>query len=129
MKSILDIGMDVYRHIQTSPLLAGAYAGELILQQERTTAGEDVVVSVVSADYTGDVLTAIVHVNAYVADSHTGQANTLRLHELGGRLTEALESFHGSDYRAELEAQRLLKAEGRGEHLIHCKLYYKHSNK
>lgn len=128
MKTVLDIGLDVYRHIEAHPLLVGSYAGRLILQQERTEQGEDVVVSVLATDTSTDVQTAYVSVNVYVADSSEGQANTVRLHELSGLFAGALRLFYGSGYRAELREQRIIKAEGRGEHAIHCRLYYQHIN-
>lgn len=128
MKTVLDIGMDVYSYIKEHPQLKDAYRGKLILQQERTSDTEDVVVNVLSVDNSGDVHTAFVNVNIYVKDSSAAQANTIRLRELSHLFTEALDSFFGDGYRAELEGQRLLKAEGRNEHLINCKLYYKYIN-
>lgn len=124
----LDIGAEVFAHLQSYATKGGAWGGSLILQQERTTRGEDVVVSVVATDSTADRTTALVNVNAYVPDLAPQLANTARLAELSKLLTEALKLFHGVGYRAELRAQSILKAEGRGEHVAHFRIYFESIN-
>lgn len=132
MKTILDIGMDVYSYIKEHPQLKDAYRGKLILQQERTSDTEDIVVSVLSIDTSGDVHTAFVNVNIYVKDSYTKegvpQANTQRIRELSHIFSRELNRFWGDGYRVELESERLLTVEALNEHLINYKLYYQHIN-
>jgi hypothetical protein len=134
MKTDIDIKDDVYLYLKNSAL-ATEVTGKLCktIRPAASTA-EDIVVSVL-ANENGQVQSAYVNVNIYVADQLHKYAkesqyeeNSQRLRALCQLAHETLERHVGDDYRWELESQRVMAVEGRNEHCINNRILYKCCN-
>lgn len=131
MKSDIAIKTDVFKHIQGSEL-AQAVTG-VIRKTGKRPAGsrkEDVIISVL-ANVNGQIQTATVNVNIYVAANIVdGQAEegTKRLEELCVLSSELFEVFRGDDFRAHLLQQRVIEVSGADEFVINNQIEYKQLN-
>lgn len=130
MKTDIDLKRDLYDHLKTSALV-GEVSGELLLADRPTSSlGEDVVIGVLDSDVSTDIQHAILYVNVYVPDDRTDDGQpieaSLRLRTLARLAIVALAQGWGkSGYRFELTAQRILKVQGRDEHVINNRIHYK----
>lgn len=130
MKTDIDIKDDIYTHIRGSRL-ESMVCGELrkTLRPNNSDC-EDIVISVL-ANTNGQTQEAFVNVNIYVKDvlrDNQAEENSSRLRELCRESHELLNVGRGTDYRFELESQRVLKVDGKDEHVINNKLLYKQNN-
>lgn len=131
MKSDIAIKTDVFKHIQGS-LLASTVTGVVRKTGKRphNSKKEDIVISML-ANVNGQIQTATVNVNIYVAANIVdGQAEeqTTRLGVLCDLASSLFEVFRGSDYRATLIEQRVIEVEGADEYVINNKIEYKQLN-
>ena len=131
MKSDIDIKTDVYHHISGSELHR-AVTGVLRKTGKRphNSKKEDIVISIL-ANVNGQIQTATVNVNIYVAANNVkGQAEeqTKRLNVLCDLAASLFDVFRGRDYRARLLEQRVFEVEGADEYVINNKIEYKQSN-
>ena len=139
MKSDIEIAKWVYRNIKGSEL-ATAVTGKL--SDRGRPAGstlEDIVVSVLANDGSGDSQTAFVNVNVYVSDlwnsnTKAWERDTIRVGELC-ELSKSLFTLFGGDFRVvpKQSSQRVLPTgvtfeDGHTEHFINNKLFIKISN-
>ena len=139
MKSDIEIAKWVYRRIKDSEL-AAAVTGKL--SDRGRPAGstlEDIVVSVLASDGSGDAQTAFVNVNVYVSDlwnsnTKAWERDTIRVGELC-ELSKSLFTLFGGDFRVvpKQSSQRVLPTgvtfeDGHTEHFINNKLFIKISN-
>lgn len=132
MKTDEAIKTDIFKHIKGSEL-ASAITGKVSKRKRpHNSKKEDIVISVL-ANVNGQVQTATVNVNIYVADiivDNQPEEDTVRLGELCDLATNLFNVFWGSDnsYRASLISQRVLEADGTSEHVINNKIEYKSLN-
>lgn len=130
MKTDIDIKDDIYRHLEHSPLVAEATGTLSKTLRPHASRAEDIVISVLSSDAEGDLVTAIVQVNLYVAgvlrDGKQIIEASDRLRKLSRMCYDALRVGYAEDdgYRFELTSQRILPVEDTGEHLINNRLKY-----
>lgn len=133
MKSEIDIKDDIYRHLHCCSLTTSV-SGQLFKRGVRPTASdkEDIIISVLSSDTSDEIQTAIVVVNVYVPDQRlpTGEAeeHTARLRELCRLGAEVLNRGYGEGYRFTLESQRIIPVNGKDEHCISHRLFYRSIN-
>lgn len=131
MKSDIDIKTDIYRYIQGSPL-AEEVTGVVRKTGKRPkgSRNEDIIISML-ANTNGQIQTATVNVNIYVAaEIVDGQAEeqSLRLRVLCELASGLFEVFQGDDYRARLLEQRVLEIADADEYIINNKIEYKQVN-
>ncbi len=131
MKSDIDIKTDVFHHIQGS-LLEETITGVVRKTGKRPkgSRNEDVVITMLS-NMNGQIQTASVNVNIYVAANVVdGQAEeaTIRLQELCKISADLFEVFRGKDFRATLKEQRVFEVANADEYVINNRIEYKHSN-
>ena len=131
MKNDIAIKTDVFRHIQGSEL-AEAVTGVVRKTGKRPhgSKDEDIVISML-ANVNGQIQTATVNVNIYVAANVVdGQAEeaTERLDELCRMSADLFEVFRGKDFRARLLEQRVLEVDNADEYVINNKIEYKQNN-
>ena len=131
MKSDIDIKTDVFKHIQGSEL-ASEVTGVIRKTGKRplNSKKEDIVISML-ANQNGQIQTATVNVNIYVAANIVnGQAEeaTKRLQLLCNLSSRLLDVFRGKDYRARLLEQRVFEVDNADEYVINNKIEYKQSN-
>ena len=131
MKSDIDIKTDVFHHIQGS-LLEETITGVVRKTGKRPKGSkdEDVVITMLS-NVNGQIQTASVNVNIYVAANIVnGQAEeaTKRLQELCKISADLFEVFRGKDFRATLKEQRVYEVANADEYVINNRIEYKHSN-
>lgn len=131
MKSDIEIKTDVFRHIQGSDL-ESEVTGVVRKTGKRPhgSKAEDIVISVL-ANVNGQIQTATVNVNIYVAANIVdGQAEeaTLRLQELCKMSAGLFEVFRGDDFRARLLEQRVLEVQNANEYVINNRIEYKQNN-
>jgi len=131
MKSDIAIKTDVFRHIKGSEL-ERAVTGVVRKTGKRphNSRKEDVVIRVL-ANVNGQIQTATVNVNIYVAaEIAKGQAEekTIRLEELCDLAGSLFDVFRGPDFRATLLEQRVYEVEGADEYVINNKIEYKQIN-
>lgn len=91
---------------------------------------EDIVISVL-ANQNGQIQEAFVNVNIYVRDNLVDrqyEEDTIRCRTLCRIAADVLELGRGDGYRFVLDSQRVLKVEGRNEHLINNKLLFQQNN-
>lgn len=130
MKSDIDIKDEMYRIVRASPL-PGAVTGRL--SKTLRPAGsrkEDIVISVL-ANNPGQMQSAFINVNIYVADirrDEQSEEDTVRLRELCSLCMSCLERGFGKDFRYELDTQRVIALPDTGEHLINNKFFYQTNN-
>lgn len=131
MKSDIDIKTDIYHHIMGSEL-QNAITGEVRKTGKRphNSKKEDIIISVL-ANVNGQIQTATVNVNIYVAANRVdGQAEeqTKRLSVLCKLASSLFEVFRCGGYRARLLTQRVFEVEGADEYVINNKIEYKQNN-
>ena len=131
MKSDIEIKTDVLKRIQGSEL-ENAITGVVRKTGKRPhgSKNEDIVISML-ANVNGQIQTASVNVNIYVAANVVdGQAEeaTIRLQELCKLSADLFEVFRGKDFRATLREQRVLEVPNADEYVINNRIEYKHSN-
>jgi len=131
MKNDIAIKTDVFHHIQGSEL-EREITGVVRKTGKRPVGSkkEDIVISVL-ANVNGQIQTATVNVNIYVAANVVnGQAEeqTKRLDVLCDLASSLFEVFRGSDFRATLLQQRVLEVDGADEYIINNKIEYKQVN-
>ncbi len=131
MKSDIDIKTDVFKHIQGSEL-ESTVTGVLRKTGKRphNSKDEDIIISIL-ANVNGQIQTATVNVNIYVAANKVnGQAEeqTGRLQELCALASGLFEVFRGDGYRARLIEQRVFEVNGADEYVINNRIEYKQSN-
>ena len=131
MKSDIDIKTDVYRHIQGSEL-HNAVTGVLRKTGKRPKGSklEDIIISML-ANANGQIQTATVNVNIYVAANIVdGQAEekSPRLKVLCDLASSLLDVFRGDDFRATLLEQRVYEVDGADEYVINNRIQYKQVN-
>ena len=131
MKSDIAIKTDVFRHIQGSELHK-AVTGQLRKTGKRPhgSKAEDIVISML-ANTNGQVQTATVNVNIYVAANivdRQAEEDTIRLDQLCKLSASLLDVFRGDDFRAELLEQRVFEVSGADEYVINNKIEYKQVN-
>lgn len=130
MKTDIEIKDDIYDYLKDSSLTR-TINGNLYKRLRPTNSTlEDVVISVL-ANSNGQMQEAFVNVNIYVKDNLVeGQyeEDTIRCRLLCRIASEVLELGRGDGYRFTLNSQRVLKVEGRNEHLINNKLLYQQNN-
>lgn len=131
MKSDIDIKTDVFLHVKGSAL-AGEVTGVVRKtgKRPRGSKKEDIIITVL-ANRNGQIQTATVNVNIYVAANVVnGQAEeqTKRLKTLCDLSSSLFEVFRGSDFRARLLEQRVFEVDGADEYVINNKIEYKQNN-
>lgn len=131
MKNDIAIKTDVFKHIKGSKL-AEAVTGVVRKTGKRPHGSkkEDIVISML-ANVNGQVQTASVNVNIYVAANIVnGQAEeaTKRLDELCQMSADLFEVFRGEDFRATLREQRVLEVSNADEYVINNRIEYKQIN-
>jgi len=131
MKSDIEIKMDVFDHIKGSEL-ASEVTGVVRHTGKRPKGSkkEDIMISML-ANQNGQIQTASVNVNIYVAANIVdGQAEeqTLRLKTLCNLASTLFEVFRGNDFRATLLEQRVLEVPEADEYVINNKIEYKQVN-
>lgn len=131
MKSDIGIKTDVYKHIMGSELQK-AVTGVVRKTGKRPhhSKKEDIIISVL-ANVNGQIQTATVNVNIYVAANVVkGQAEeqTQRLQVLCDLASSLFDVFRGGGYRARLLEQRVFEVDGADEYVINNKIEYKQNN-
>lgn len=130
MKSDIDIRDELYRVVRDSPL-PGAVTGCLSKTlRPHGSSKEDIVISVL-ANNLGQIQSAFINVNIYVADIRRGEQseeNTIRLRELCSLCISCLERGISKDFRYELADQKVIALPDTKEHLINNKLFYQTNN-
>jgi hypothetical protein len=131
MKSDIDIKSDMFHYINGSALHK-AVTGVLRKTGKRphNSRKEDIIISIL-ANVNGQIQTATVNVNIYVAANIVdGQAEeqTKRLKVLCDLASSLFDAFGGSDFRARLLEQRVFEVEGADEYVINNKIEYKQNN-
>ena len=131
MKSDIEIKTDVYNHIMGSELQR-TVTGVVRKTGKRPhgSKNEDVVISML-ANANGQIQTATVNVNIYVAanvvDSQA-EEQTKRLQVLCDLSSSLFDVFRGGGYRARLLEQRVFEVDGVDEYVINNKIEYKYNN-
>ena len=131
MKSDIEIKTDVYRYINGSELHR-AVTGVLRKTGKRphNSKNEDIVISVL-ANVNGQIQTATVNVNIYVAANIVDgqpEEQSKRLEELCDLASDLFDVFRGGGYRARLLEQRVFEVAGADEYVINNKIEYKQLN-
>ena len=131
MKSDIEIKTDVYKHIKGSEL-EREVTGVLRKTGKRphNSDKEDIVISVL-ANVNGQIQTATVNVNIYVAANIVDgqpEEKTKRLEKLCNLSSSLFDVFRSNGYRARLLEQRVFEVEGANEYVINNKIEYKQNN-
>ena len=130
MKSDIEIKDDVYKVIKGS-ILEETITGKLSKTNRPINSDkEDIVISLLD-NGKGQIQEAFVNVNIYVPDNiRDGQAeeNSIRLRQLCKLSAELLEVQRGENYRFTLDKQRVIEVNGKNEHFINNKLFFKQVN-
>ena len=132
MKTDEAIKTDIFKHIKGSEL-AQAITGKVSKRKRpHNSTKEDILISIL-ANVNGQIQTATVNVNIYVADitvDNQPEEDTVRLEELGNMAATLFEVFAApnGEYRATLLSQRVMEAEGTSEHIINNKIEIKYLN-
>ena len=130
MKTDIEIKDDIYNYLKGSSLESAVTGGLYKRVRPTNSTSEDIVISVL-ANQNGQIQEAFINVNIYVADNWVeGQyeEDTIRCRTLCRIASELLEVGRGDGFRFSLDSQRVLKVEGRNEHFINNKLFYKQNN-
>lgn len=139
MKSDIEIAKWVYQRIKGSDLAASVTGKLSDRGRPAGSALEDIIVSVLANDGSGDAQTAFVNVNVYVSDifnktTKAWERDTIRVAELC-ELSKFLFTLFGGDFRVvpKNSSQRVLPTgatfeDGHTEHFINNKLYIRISN-
>lgn len=133
MKSDGKIKTDVYRIIKGS-VLELSVSGKL--SKRGRPAGsdkEDIVVSILDNDGSGQIQGAFVNVNIYVPDIRDAGTSEFVIHDI--RVDELCElainlfdGHNGGDFRIDKVKQRVLEVSGKNEHVINNRLLYQQCN-
>lgn len=131
MKSDIDIKTDVFKHIQGSELHR-AVTGQLRKTGKRPkgSKNEDIVISIL-ANINGQIQSATVNVNIYVAANvidGQSEEQSQRLKVLCDLASTLFEVFRGDSYRARLAEQRVYEIDGADEYIINNRIDYKQVN-
>ena len=132
MKTDEAIKTDIFKHIKGSEL-AQVITGKVSKRKRpHNSTKEDIIISIL-ANVNGQIQTATVNVNIYVADitvDNQPEEDTVRLEELGNMAATLFEVFAApnGEYRATLLSQRVMEAEGASEHIINNKIEIKYLN-
>ena len=131
MKNDIAIKTDVFKHIKGSEL-ESTCTGVLRKTGKRPMGSkkEDIIISML-ANMNGQIQTATVNVNIYVAANIVnGQAEeqTTRLDVLCELASSLFEVFRGDGFRAHLLEQRVIEIDGADEYVINNKIEYKQVN-
>lgn len=131
MKSDIEIKTDVFKYIKGSAL-EKEVTGVLRKTGKRpkNSDKEDIVISVL-ANVNGQIQTATVNVNIYVAANIVDgqpEEKTTRLKKLCDVSSSLFEVFRSGGYRARLIEQRVFEVEGANEYVINNKIEYKQNN-
>lgn len=128
MKTDTEIRDDIYQLVKSSSIM-DAVTGKLCTRLRPLNSYlEDVVISV-TANSPGDPQQAFVCVDIYVSDIKVNgrfEENTTRIRELSRIAYDALQSNTAQDYYATIDEQRTYAVEATHEHLIQCRLRYRH---
>lgn len=130
MKNDEAIKTDVYRVIAASELSRIVTGVVSKTKRPHGSKNEDIVISLL-ANENGQIQTASVNVNIYVADnliSGQYEEDTIRCSYLATTAAYLFEVFSGTDFRARLLSQRVLAVEGAAEHIINNRIEYKQVN-
>lgn len=139
MKSDIEIAKWVYRCIKGSELEASVSGKLSDRGRPAKSTLEDIIVSVLASEGSGDRQTAFVNVNVYVSDlwnseTKAWERDTIRVSELCN-LSKFLFTLYGGDFRVSPKdsSQRVLPTgvtfeDGHTEQLINNKLFIKISN-
>ena len=129
MKTDAAIKTDIYKVIKGSPL-HNAVTGKLKkTKRPHNSTKEDIVISVL-ANVNGQIQTATVNVNIYVADNivdNQPEEDTVRTAQLGQLAADLFDVFAGDGYRATLISHTVFEVES-NEHVINNKIEYKFLN-
>jgi len=131
MKSDIEIKMDVFDHIKGSELeqeVTGVvrHTGKRPPNSKK----EDIIITML-ANQNGQIQTATVNVNIYVAANivkNQVEEQTLRLKKLCDLSSRLFDVFRGPGFRATLLQQRVMEVSGADEYVINNKIEYKHNN-
>ena len=132
MKTDEAIKTDIFKHIKGSEL-AQAITGKVSKRKRPHNSNkEDIVISIL-ANVNGQIQTATLNVNIYVADiivDNQPEEDTVRLETLCTLAANLFDVFWGqnNEYRASLLSQRVMEADGTNEHIINNKIEYKFNN-
>lgn len=131
MKSSGAIKTDVYRVIKGSAL-ESAITGKLSKRGRPSKSNlEDIVISVLE-NGSGQIQEAFVNVNIYVPDIQDDTKayviNDPRVDELTDLAITLLEVHNGHDFRFTIYRQNVYPVEGKDEHCISIRLFYKQCN-
>lgn len=131
MKSDIGIKTDILKRIQGSEL-ESAISGVVRKTGKRPKGSkkEDVIISVL-ANVNGQIQTATVNVNIYVAANIIDgqpEENTPRLTVLCDLASSLFDVFRGDDFRARLLEQRVYEVVEADEYVINNKIEYKQVN-
>lgn len=133
MKTDGDIKTDVFNVIKGSRL-AKTVTGKLSKRGRPFGSDkEDIVVSVLENEGSYQIQEAFVNVNIYVKDQQNTETkgmeiNDNRVNKLSRMAVELLKDYNGGVFRFERLKQRVLKVEGKNEHVINNRILYKQSN-
>lgn len=130
MRNDMEIKDDIFDFLKDSSLVAGVTGSLYKSLRPSDSICEDVVISVL-ANINGQIQEAYVNVNIYVPDIYRRIdyiEDSSRLRHLAHLAADTLEVGRGLNYRFVLEEQRIFAVNGRNEHCINNKLFYKHSN-
>lgn len=129
MKTDEAIKTDIFKHIKGSEL-AQTITGKVSKRKRpHNSTKEDILISVL-ANVNGQIQTATVNVNIYVADitvDNQPEEDTVRLEQLCDLAANLFEVFAGpnNEWRATLLSQRVMEANGTNEHIINNKIEIK----
>jgi len=131
MKSDIEIKMDVFDRIKGSEL-ASEVTGVVRHTGKRppNSKKEDIIITML-ANENGQIQTATVNVNIYVAANivnNQAEEKTLRLKKLCSLSSGLFNVFRGKDFRARLIQQRVYEVNGADEYVINNRIEYKHNN-
>lgn len=129
MKNDERIKQDILEYIFTTELpdeVSGVVKRD---RRPRDSQKEDVIISIL-ANENGQMQDATVNVNIYVKDKPAGNQfdpDHERLDDIADLAQRIFNVFHGRDFRARLESQRITAIEN-NEHVVTNKIRYKQNN-
>jgi len=131
MKSDGTIKTNVFAVIKGSALEA-AVSGKLSKRGRPAGSNlEDIVVSVLD-NGSGQIQEAFVNVNIYIPDIQDNTKafviNDIRVDELSELAIQLLKVHNAGSFRFSIDKQRVMKVEGKNEHLINNRLLYRTVN-
>jgi hypothetical protein len=130
MRSDEDIKTDLFKFIKGSPLQQQVTGKLSKRKRPNGSKKEDIIISIL-ANENGQVQTATVNVNVYVADvlvDNQPEEDTLRIATLSALADALFNEFYGPEYALTLLSQRVLEIPDADEHVINNKIEYKTIN-